>query len=45
MMIYEIIQHRVLVIEQHQVLLMVGWIREHGAPHNTPDRTRKQDDE
>lgn len=25
MMIYEIIQHRVLVIEQHQVLLMVEW--------------------
>lgn len=24
-MIYEIIQHRVLVIEQHQVLLMVEW--------------------
>ena len=24
-MIYEIIQHRVLVMEQHQVLLMVEW--------------------
>ena len=29
-MIYEIIQHRVLVIEQHHVLLMLGWTREQG---------------
>ena len=30
-MIYEIIQHRVLVIEQHHVLLMLGCNMEHGA--------------
>ena len=51
-MIYEIIQHRVLVIDQQRVLLMLGW---NTSQHNTmievlntaskPNRTRKLDDD